>query len=203
MSIKASFYSSIHQGWLAREVYILPLYLSPENCPDSFFFHCCLPKLVSGRILRGRVLESCICWYSLLACAGRNRELKKENNKTWKKPTKDGSCSQNSSIGFLSCLSSIHGFSGEAGEQIVSWDDAKGLLRSELVTPAFKEHWWCSWLLPSPTVSSGAHSSFSPVRIRALWENIQTGKSYHAHGKKYTVDCNSIQPSPRLFTLFL
>lgn len=31
-----------------------------------FFFHCCLPKLVSGRILRRRVSECCVCWYSLL-----------------------------------------------------------------------------------------------------------------------------------------
>lgn len=38
MGIRASFYSSIHQGWLAREVYILPLYLSLEDWPHFFFF---------------------------------------------------------------------------------------------------------------------------------------------------------------------
>lgn len=89
MSIRASFYSSIHQGWLAREVYILPFYLSPENWPDSFFFHCCLTKLVSGCILGGRPLESCICWYSLLAFARTNRDSLKENHfKNVKKPKK-------------------------------------------------------------------------------------------------------------------
>lgn len=45
-------------------------------------------------------------------------------------------------------------------------------------------HRWCFWILPSPIVSSAAGSSLDAVRIRALLENIQTGKSKHAANKK-------------------
>lgn len=45
LSIRASFYSSVLGGWLAGEVYILPLYLSLENWPDSIFFSLLPPEI--------------------------------------------------------------------------------------------------------------------------------------------------------------
>lgn len=103
-------YCSIHQGWLAREVYILPLYLSPENWPDSsfslFFFYRCLLKLVSWsyttKLSVGELyllIQFVGFSWEKQSCRGKIIKRKGENINT-----KDCFCSQNSSIGFLSCV---------------------------------------------------------------------------------------------------